>query len=214
MITADQILGLNPNLGSVKAGALALALTNAVRVSNLVDSKNRRLRYFVAQVFHETNRFTKWVEDMTYTTAQVLVDTWPTRFTLDPLDKSKGYAPDFLRNAEKLGNTAYADRYGNGGAATGDGYRYRGRGGFHLTFKDNYKACSLALYGDQRLVTNPEQVSEYEAGLASACWYWNTHGFNALADADSFTEMTRVISGSTRTAPTRLEVLKLVQKFF
>lgn len=211
-VTNQQVKALNSSLSDAVVDQVAKGL-NAVEISAQLNTR-RRLRYFVAQAFHETQGFTKWVENMYYTTAERLPEVWPTRFTLDPLDKSKAYAPDYLRNSEKLANLVYANREGNGNAASGHGNLYRGRGAFHLTFLNNYRACSIAMYGDQRLVTSPALVEDIATGVQTAGWFWTINGLNALADTDEFTRVTAKISGSVSTVNTRLAVLSQVQKYF
>lgn len=210
VVTQAQIKALNPALSDNVVSQVVAGINTAIADAQLTSL--RRLRYFVAQAFHETAGFTKWVENMYYTTPERLPVVWPSRFTLDPLDKSKAYAPDYLKNPEKLANFVYAKREGNGDAATGDGWRYRGRGAFHLTLFNNYSACSQKLYGDQRLITKPELVEDIATGIKTAGWFWSINGLNALADADEFTKATRVISGGIDTVKQRLSVLSAVQK--
>jgi putative chitinase len=117
------------------------------------------------------------------------------------------YAPDYIKNPQKLGNLVYANRNGNGDVASGDGYLFRGRGAFHLTGRVNYTNYSKAVYGDLHIVSNPDLVLSMADAFMSAGWFWNNNGFNALADSDSFTEVTRIINGSTKTVPERIPVL-------
>jgi len=42
-------------------------------------------------------------------------------------------------NQKNIANWAYKEKYGNGDFASGDGYKYSGKGFIHLTFKDNYR---------------------------------------------------------------------------
>ena len=56
---------------------------------------------------------------------------------------------------------------------------YFGRGYIQLTWLDNYANCSLDLYGDMRLVDNPELVSDtVEGAWGSAFWYWKKYVHN------------------------------------
>lgn len=159
--------------------------------------------------------FTKFEEDLYYKTPEVLVRTWPTRFTLDPSKVGAlGLATEYLRNPQKLANMAYGLRNGNGGPDTGDGWRFRGRGAFHLTFANNYMDYSKAMYGDDRCFNNPELVAEPEDALLSAGWFWTRFKFNRLADADEFTKSTVTINGSAVTVPKRLAILNLANTIF
>ncbi|EQM66060.1 glycoside hydrolase family 19 protein [Pseudomonas tohonis] len=96
-----------------------------------------------------------------------------------------------------LGNTPERD---------GDGRRYMGRGLIQVTGRANYLKCSIALYGDDRLVKNPELLEEPEAATASAGWFWWVNSLNALADAGRFTDITRRINGGLNGQQDRLQI--------
>ena len=200
-------------INSGEADQIAEAANAAMKRGDIKSF--RRIRYFLTQAAFETAYFTKWTEVLYYSAPRLPV-VWPSRFYYMDGAKKIGNGPrnavDYAGNPEKLANAVYADRFGNGDEASGDGWHYRGRGAFHLTFSDNYRDASRSLYGDDRLLTNPDQVAEYPAGLDTAVWFWNSRKLSALADADEFTKMTGVINGSTSTAPVRLELLGHVNK--
>lgn len=146
-----------------------------------------------------------------YTTPQVLVNEWPSRFTMDPAHTAYAYAPDYVNNPQKLANLVYANRYGNGGPETNDGWNYRGQGGIHLTFHDNFAQCSQALFGDPKvLLSNPSSLQQYANGMLAAGWFWDTRALNAQADADAFTKSTQIINGAQGPALTDLVTKRLV----
>lgn len=116
---------------------------------------------------------------------------------------ASGAAYDTGRLAERLGNTPEAD---------GDGQKYKGRGLIQITGTDNYRACSLALFGDERLLDQPELLEMPENAARSAAWYWATHGCNELADHDSFRAITRVINGGFNGIEDRAALLVSLQK--
>jgi putative chitinase len=174
-----------------------------------IDHAPRRVRYFVSQCYFETQSFTKWVENLNYSTPERLCNVWPTRFSLNK-NQNKAYAPDYINNPEKLGNLVYANRNGNGNAASGDGYKYRGRGAFHLTFKNNYKNYSSKRYNDLTRVENPELVENFLDAFMSAGWFWEINNLSKNADNDEFTLTTKIINGSGITVPQRLEILKKI----
>lgn len=107
----------------------------------------------------------------------------------------------YAGNAEHLLSYVYAERLGNGNEASGDGYRYRGRGLVQLTGRDNYAAFTAAHNArdanDQRdFVREPELlVSELKYAIESAFHYWDTRKVNALADADDLEAVTRAVNG-------------------
>lgn len=170
----------------------------------------------MAQSYHETLQYTKWEESLVYKTAERLPVVWPKRFSMLKNDATgKLYAPDYINNAEKLSNAVYSDRYGNGNIASGDGWKYRGRGAFHLTFKGNYSAASQGIYSDDRLVVTPDLVAtDWDARWATAGWFWDLNKFNTLADADQFTRVSTIIQGDASTVPQRLIALKRSNEIF
>lgn len=101
---------------------------------------------------------------------------------------ASGQAYDTGRLAKNLGNTPEAD---------GDGQFYKGHGLIQITGKANHLRVSKALFGDDRLLTNPKLLCEPEWAVASACWFWTAHGLNELADKGEFTTITRRINGGT-----------------
>ena len=107
----------------------------------------------------------------------------------------------YAGNAERLLSYVYADRLGNGSEASGEGYRYRGRGLVQLTGKDNYAAFSAAHNArdpsDPRdFVAEPDLLlSELKYAIESAFWYWDARKVNALADLDDLEGVTRAVNG-------------------
>ena len=99
--------------------------------------------------------------------------------------------------AAKLGNTPFAD---------GDGQRYRGRGLIQITGHDNYLRCSLALFGDERLLRTPELLELPQWAAESAAWFWSINGLNALADQEQFNTITRRINGGLNGLEDRLQL--------
>lgn len=190
-----------------------VAAINATMARFQIDQAPRRVRYFVAQAAFETQNFTYWSENLNYTTPERLVAVWPSRFTMNQnVCTANGpyYACDYINNPQGLANLTYANRNGNGDVASGDGWAFRGRGGFHLTGRGNYAAYSSAIYGDQRIVAAPDVVAQPIDAMLSAGWFWNKNGLNAQADADAYTETTHRINGATGQALADLVKLRLV----
>jgi putative chitinase len=133
-----------------------------------------RAAAFLAQLAHESAETTRLTEGLSYSTADRLCKVWPKRF---PTPES---AQPYVRNPQGLANFVYANRGGNGDAASGDGYRYRGRGLFQLTFRDNYRMAGDAL--SLPLVANPDLVATPDVAALTAAHYWQQRGLNALAD--------------------------------
>lgn len=115
-----------------------------------------------------------------------------------------GHESGQLRYVRELGGDAYlakydtgklAQRLGNTPEADGDGQKYRGRGLIQVTGRDNYEACSEALFGDSRLLVTPELLEQPVYASMSAGWFWQSRGLNTLADQGDFEKITRRING-------------------
>ena len=175
-----QILSHNPDYASW------LDLLNSSLTRNNIDTTNRIAAIF-AQAAHESAEFTRLHESLNYGAAGLLA-TWPARFTPET-------ANQYARQQEKIGNKVYANRMGNGDEASGDGWKFKGRGIFQLTGRNNYQVCSMDLYGDDRLLINPELVETPDVALETACWFWNKNQLNTFADSSDIKGMTKIING-------------------
>lgn len=96
---------------------------------------------------------------------------------------------------ELSSGTAYEGRADLGNTQPGDGARFKGRGLIQITGRANYRACSVVLYGDERLLDHPELLEQPMDACRSATWFWNSRNLNPLADAGSFRAITRAING-------------------
>ncbi|RON01787.1 lysozyme [Pseudomonas brassicacearum] len=126
-----------------------------------------------------------------------------------------GHESGQLRYVRELGNDQYLSKYdtgalalrlGNTPEADGDGQRYRGRGLIQITGHDNYRRCSLALFGDERLLALPELLEQPQWAAESAAWFWQQNGLNELADRDQFNSITRRINGGLNGLEERLQL--------
>ena|SRR2546426_3337295 len=145
---------------------------NAAMERFQIDS-TARAAAFLAQVAHESNEFRNLVENLNYSAGR-LMQVWPKRFpTLET-------ATPYERQPEKLANYVYANRLGNGDSASGDGWRFRGRGLLQITGRGNYRSAGLAL--QLPLETEPERLETPEAAALAAAQYWQSRGLNELAD--------------------------------
>lgn len=146
----------------------------------------KRVAAFIAQCAHESGGFRFVSENLNYK-AESLMKVFPKYF------HTKELAAAYAKNPEKIANRVYANRMGNGDEASGDGYRYRGRGLIQLTGKENYSwfAASLQI--------SPEEATEYmstfEGAAQSGCWFWETNNLNKEADAGDIKTMTKKING-------------------
>lgn len=160
-----------------------------------VGAINTRLRviHFLAQICHESG-FVPRAENLNYSTTARLQQVWPSRFA-SAID-----AANYVRNPEKLANRVYADRMGNGDEASGDGWRYRGRGWIQLTGRANYEAFGLS--GD------PDALLTTDGAAKSAVLFWGSKHLNTLAEADDAVTITKRINGGTVGLSDRLALVE------
>lgn len=148
----------------------------------------KRLAAWLAQCAHESGHFKFLTENLNYRW-ESLRRTFPKYFPTDEL------AQQYQRKPEKIANRVYASRMGNGDEASGDGFRYRGRGLIQLTGKDNY------FWFGASINSTPEEVSEYletfEGAVQSACWFWENNKLNQWADQGDILTLTKRINGGT-----------------
>jgi putative chitinase len=147
-----------------------------------------RVAAFIAQCAHESGGFTLVQENLNY--------------SADGLQKIFGkyfddaeIAAQYARQPEKIANRVYANRMGNGDEASGDGWKFRGRGLIQLTGQSNYKKCSEAFFNDHTLLENPDLLLQPYYALNSACWFWNENSLNTFADNQDLKLMTKKING-------------------
>ena len=146
----------------------------------------QRIAAFIAQCAHESGGFIFLTENLNYK-AESLMKIFSKYF------KDTGMAKDYEKKPEKIANRIYASRMGNGDEASGDGYKYRGRGLIQLTGKTNYTWFA------ESLEISPQEAAEYtqtfEGAAQSACWFWETNNLNKEADAGDIKLMTKKING-------------------
>jgi putative chitinase len=178
---------------------LAKILTRNKSVGPLFDALSKmlpkyeintvnRVAGFLAQCGHESADFTVLKENLNYG-AKGLRATFPKYFATDAV------AAQYERQPEKIANHIYANRMGNGAEATGDGYKYRGRGAIQLTGHDNYAAFAKSI--NKTLDETVTYCETMDGAIESACWFWKKNNVNATCDANDIVAMTKKINGGT-----------------
>ena len=161
-----------------------------------------RLAHFLAQCGHESGGFRATQENLNYS-AKGLNGIFKKYF---PTEAS---AVDYARKPQKIANKVYANRMGNGAEASGDGYKFRGRGYIQLTGKSNYTLFGKAIGED--ICANPDLVSS-KYPLLSAAWFWSKNGLNTIADGGStdsvVTSVTKRVNGGTNGLADRITHFK------
>ena len=145
-----------------------------------------RIAHFVAQCAHESGSFRFIKENLNYRAASLRA-TFPKYFPTDDL------ARQYEKRPEAIANRVYANRMGNGDEASGDGFRYCGRGLIQLTGKDNYTFFAGSL--DISVEEASEYLATFEGSAQSACWFWEQNKLNRFADANDTKGLTRAING-------------------
>lgn len=151
-----------------------------------------RVRAFLAQVGHESAQLNRVEENLNYS-AQALRKVFPKYF------RTPQEASSYAHHPERIANRVYANRMGNGGEESGDGWKFRGRGLIQITGRDNYVSMS-ALMGKDLTVWPDALLMPLDACRSAALW-WKAKGLNALADklaADerkTFGAITKCVNG-------------------
>ena len=183
-LTLDQFKQVIPKNQYVNQWYSALAQLLPQYEINTAD----RIAAFLAQCAHESGGFVFIKENLNYRWAS-LRKTFPKYFSTDTL------AQQYEKQPERIANRVYANRMGNGGEESGDGYKFCGRGLIQVTGRDNYSwfAASLQI--------SPEEASEYmetfEGAAQSACWFWESNNLNQWADKQDIVTLTKRINGGT-----------------
>jgi putative chitinase len=169
MITIAQLIaaGIAPTQARTFAEPLSLAC------SRFAINTPARIAAFVAQCRVESAGFTKLEEGLYYSTPDRIRQIFSSRVAT--IQDAQALA----RNPKLLANTVYAGKNGNGDAASGDGWTYRGRG----------FGCGRPYLDEPDLVAQPLDA------CMSAGWYWYSNKLNPLADSMQTDEITRAVNG-------------------
>lgn len=168
------------------AGAPAILNALAPQLGPMLDrygiNTPLRVAHFLAQAAHETAGFT------------TLVELGSEAYF------NKRYGPG-TGAGKRLGNTQ-----------VGDGARFRGRGIFQCTGRDNYRYFGQRIGID--LIENPGLADEPLYSLKIACEYWTVRGINPLADRDDVEGVTRKINGGQNGLADRKRYLAKAKTIF
>lgn len=157
-----------------------------------------RISHLLAQLHHESN-LEPIQENLNYSAARLL-KIFPKYFKT--IEDAKLYE----RQPEKIANRVYANRMGNGDEASGDGWKFRGRGFIQITGRKNYQALSNATKIDY--INAPDKLLNEADSMISALWYWSSNGLNKYADKDDILTITKRINGAYNGLEHRKELLE------
>jgi len=177
-----------------------------------INTLNRK-RSFLAQLGHECAQLSTFNENLNYS-ASALRSIFGKYFPNDAIALRYSHKP------MSIANRIYANRMGNGNEQSGDGWKYRGRGGIQITFKDNYKDATEKMDLGVNFVLEPELLSTPKFAITSAAWWWFNNGLNELADklggsedTAIFIKITRRVNGGENGLNDRLDIYKRTKIF-
>ena len=148
----------------------------------------QRVAAFIAQCAHESGGFKFLKENLNYRAVSL-------RKTFSKYFPDDAVAAAYANKPQMIANRVYANRMGNGDEASGDGFRYCGRGLIQLTGRDNYAFFAGSL--DIPIEEAAEYLETFEGSVQSACWFWESNNLNQWADKDDILTLTKRINGGT-----------------
>jgi putative chitinase len=161
-------------------------------------NSNIRLAHFLSQCAHESGNFKVFTENLNYSAKGL-------RSIFGKYFKDDASALAFERKPEKIANRVYSSRMGNGDEASGDGWKFRGRGYIQLTGKDNYTQFDKSVEDD--ILANPDLVAT-KYPLMSAAFFFERNNLWKIcdggADKEDVIALTKRINGGTHGLEDRL----------
>jgi putative chitinase len=141
-----------------------------------------RLAHFLSQASHESGGFRAFSENLNYN-AKGLCAIFRKYFP------SVTIAMQYERKPEKIANRVYSSRMGNGNEASGEGWKYRGRGALQTTGKSNYQDFANFMQMPE-IMSNPDLVATRYA-LASAAFFFKKNSLWGICDQGSSDEVVK-----------------------
>lgn len=182
-VTAAQLVAAG--IAPTQASSFAAPLADAFARFDI--STPARAAAFLGQCMVESSLLVHLEENLFYSSPDRIYAVFPSHFT------GPGEAAFYAKNPTKLGSRVYAGRLGNGDEASGDGFKYRGRGLLQVTGRAGYASAATALGRDY--VGSPDLVAQPADACLTAASYWHSAGCNAYADAGNLDAVTRAING-------------------
>ena len=189
-IRQDQLQQILPENPYIEHWCEAL---NKILPDYDINSVNR-IAAFLGETYVESAGYTALHENLNYQAAS-LCRVWPSHFSADIADQ-------YAHNPEKIANRAYAGRMGNGDEASGDGWKFCGRGLIQVTGRSNYQAFADSL--QMNIDDVPEFLTTFEGAIQSATAFWETNNLNQFADSWNIRELSIKINGGELGLPDRI----------
>jgi putative chitinase len=206
MARGDALKMLQKTCGVTPDGAFGPNTARAIAEHYGLNAN--RGAHLLGQAAHESGNFMISEENLNYR-AETMCRVWPSRF------KSEAEAEPYARNPEKLANKVYSGRMGNGSEASGDGWKYAGKGFIQLTGKDNIRAFAEHI-GRDSLVDDPSPIAD-ELAMDSAIFFFEKNGLFAMADkgvTDSIIKsITKRVNGGYHGLEDRMDKTKKIYRW-
>ena len=206
MARGDALKMLQKTCGVTPDGAFGPNTAKAIAEHYGLNAN--RGAHLLGQAAHESGNFMISEENLNYR-AETMCRVWPSRF------KSEAEAEPYARNPEKLANKVYSGRMGNGSEASGDGWKYAGKGFIQLTGKDNIRAFAEHI-GRDSLVDDPSPIAD-ELAMDSAIFFFEKNGLFAMADkgvTDSIIKsITKRVNGGYHGLEDRMDKTKKIYRW-
>jgi putative chitinase len=185
-LLARGLQAVAPNLTAQDCAGWVQALTAPLAKASITTTN--RIAAFLGQCSVESGGFRVLEENLNYSAARLCV-VWPNHFANQAAAEPCAMAP------ERLANTVYANRMGNGDAASGDGWLFRGRGLIQMTGRDTYQKFADAI--GMTLDAAVDHAATRQGAADSAVWFWSSRNLNALADSWLLEKITISINGGS-----------------
>ena len=206
MARGDALKMLQKTCGVTPDGAFGPNTARAIAEHYGLNAN--RGAHLLGQAAHESGNFMISEENLNYR-AETMCRVWPSRF------KSEADAEPYARNPEKLANKVYSGRMGNGSEASGDGWKYAGKGFIQLTGKDNVRAFAEHI-GRDSLVDDPSPIAD-ELAMDSAIFFFEKNGLFNIADkgvTDSIIKsITKRVNGGYHGLEDRMDKTKKIYRW-
>lgn len=169
------------------------AMIQAMDAQGITDPNHRAA--MMAQAHHETGGFGVSEENFNYSGNRLFElygvgNEYGNKVRFNSVDEANALVS---QGKSAVGDVIYGGRMGND--AEGDGYKFRGRGAFQLTGKDNYSRYSQDLFGDDRLVQNPELVNDPVIGAQVAAAFYQDNVMDRGIAGNNIGAVSRAING-------------------
>ena len=199
LITQDQLSQILPENQYVDSWADAL---NTILPNYDITSINR-ISAFIGETYVESEAYTQLHENLNYRAASLMRE-WPSLFP------TLAIATQYANSPEAIANRAYANRMGNGNEASGDGWRYCGRGLIQITGRSNYQAFADAM--NMSIDDVAPYLLTFAGAVTSACWFWQANDLNYFADNWEIQSLSIRIDGGTNGLAQRIQQCNRVQQ--